>query len=285
MRRIMKLALAGATCGALAFGGMSLAQPQQDGSPPPRRPDGPPQGNPMPGPMRGPVLRVAGNAQVQAAPDHATVRLGAVAQAGEADAAQDQVNQIMRRALDAIRGLGVAEQDVRTADLSLYPVYDQRPPQPGQREAQEPRIVGYRASNTIVVDLSDLTKIGQVVDASVKAGANQLQGIEFSLRDDQEARSRALEQAVNEARRKAETLARAAGMQLGQLVELNEGGVSVIPPQPMYAMGRMAMAEAAPTPVQPGQLDIHASVNLVYHLRPANGGAGGDPPATRPVGE
>lgn len=238
--------------------------------------DPPPQDGPrrdMRGPMQPPMLRVSGNAQTQAAPDHATVRLGAVAQAAEAQQAQEQVNQIMVRALEAVRALGIEEKDVRTADLALFPIHEQPVPQPGrQDQPAEPRIVAYRASNTVVVDLSDLSKIGPVIDACVGVGANQLQGVQFSLQNDLEARTAALEKAVTDARRKAEALARAAGMQLGPIMELSEGGAYVQPPQPLYATRGMAMEMATPTPVQPGQLDIHASVTMVYHLRPAGDG-------------
>ncbi len=258
--------------GGLLCGSMTMAQPQD---PPPRDPprrDAPRQGMT--------ILRVSGSAQSQAAPDRATVRIGAVSQAEDAQAAQDQVNQIVQRAIEAIRGQGIEEQNLRTADLSLHPVYSHPQPRPGrEQEPQEPQIVGYRASNTVIVDLSDLAKIGPVIDAAVGAGANQLQGIDFSLRNDLEARTAALEQAVEEARRKAESLARAAGMELGQLLELNEGGVSIEPPRPMYGM-RMEMAQAASTPVQPGQLDIHASVTLVYRLDGPREGDRGAP--TRP---
>ena len=247
---------------------MAYSQPQQ---PPPD--DGPRRDPPA---MRAqpPALRVTGNAQTQAAPDHAQVRLGAFAQAAEAAQAQDQVNQIMQRALAAVKELGIDEKNIRTADLSLYPIHDQPRPMPGrEHEPQEPRIVGYRASNTVVVDLDDLSKIGPVIDACVGVGANQLQGVHFSLKDDAEARAAALEKAVGDARKKAEALARAAGMRLGPIMELIEGGAYIQPPQPMMGARGMAMEMAAPTPVQPGQLDIHASVIMVFHLRPAGEGA------------
>lgn len=285
--RPIKLSMLSATIAVVLCCAMAMAQ-----DPPPE--DGPRRD--MRGPMmQPPVLRVTANAQTQAAPDHATVRLGAVAQAAEAQQAQEQVNQIMVRAMEAVRALGIEEKDVRTADLALFPIHEQPRPQPGrQDQPEEPRIVAYRASNTVVVDLSDLSKIGPVIDACVGVGANQLQGVEFSLKNDLEARTAALEKAVTDARRKAEALARAAGMQLGPIMELSEGGAYVQPPQPMYATRGMAMEMATPTPVQPGQLDIHASVTMVYHLRPAGdgqvdglrppreGGAPRDRPTTRP---
>lgn len=274
-----KISIAGAAAALVCCTSMSLAQ---DPNQPP--PDGPRRDPPA---MRAqpPTLRVTGNAQTQAAPDRAQVRLGAMAQAPEAAQAQEQVNQVMQRALTAVRELGIDQANIRTADLSLYPVHDQpRPRMPGQEnQPQEPRIVAYRASNTVVVDLDDLSKIGPVIDACVGVGANQLQGVHFSLRDDAEARAAALEKAVGDARRKAEALAHAAGMRLGPIMELVEGGAYIQPPQPMMATRGMAMEMATPTPVQPGQLDVHASVVMVYHLRPAGDGPvdGGEAPRDR----
>jgi hypothetical protein len=175
--------------------------------------------------------------------------------------------------------MGIAEEKIRTSDLSLWPVYDQ--PQPDDRGMMRPpNIVGYQASNVISVELEDLTKIGAVIDASVAAGANQLQGVEFGLRNDLRARSEALRRAVAAARTKADVLAQAAELQLGPLVELNEGGVDFQPPpQPMY--GRMAMDMAAETNVQPGQLTVTARVTLVYRLR-GGGARDGQPPRDPP---
>lgn len=257
----------------LAFAQAADAQGQPGGP----QPDGRPGGGPP-----GAIVRVAGEGEVQADPDHATVRLGAVAQAEDAAAAQQQVNQVMQRALEAVRNLGVDEKNIRTSGLSLYPVYDQPPPDPRTGQAREPQIRGYTASNVITIELSELAKIGDVIDAAMGAGANQLQGVDFALRNDTEARAAALRAAVEQARRKAETLAQATGRPLGMLVEINEAGVELRPPEPMYAARGMAMEAAARTPVQPGQLTVTARVSMVYVLRPGAGEGGGGGPATRP---
>lgn len=202
-------------------------------------------------------------------------------QAGEAAEAQERVNQIMQRAIEAVRELDVEEEDIRTADLSLYPVYsERRPPRPmggqqGHPGEDEPRVVGYRASNVLAVELEDPGRIGDVIDAAVEAGANQLQGVQFELHDDREARAGALREAVERAQQKARVLAEAAEVELGGLIEVRESGVNVRPPEPMYAGARMA-AESAPTPVQPGQMTITANVTLVYRL-----GGSEDQPTTR----
>jgi uncharacterized protein YggE len=213
-----------------------------------------------------PVLTVSGSGNARVAPDEANVRLGVVAQAPTARAAQDQVNKAANAVLDAIRKLGIQAEDIQTSGLSLAPLYSQN--RPGA-ESQSPRITGYQANNTVTVRVNDLTKVGPVIDAGLSAGANTLDGVEFGLRNDEAARSQALADAARAARAKAETLAKALGLRLGEILEVAEGGVSVSPP-PYPRLARMAMAESAmdSTPVSAGQVGVTASVTIRYRIAP-----------------
>ncbi|MGH7213989.1 MAG: SIMPL domain-containing protein [Tepidisphaeraceae bacterium] len=222
-----------------------------------------------------PSLTVSGDAEVSVAPDRATVRLGAVGQAPTAAEAQNKVNEVVARAIDAIKDAGIDEKDIQTSGLSLQPVYTQ--PQRGEAMAPDfqPRIVAYRASNTVQVTVNDVAKVGDAIDAGVKSGANQLEGISFDLKDDAAQRREALAQAVQEARAKAEALATAAGVKLGAFLDISESGVQVFPHQmPMMAM-RAEMGHAA-TPVQPGQVRVHASVTLRYRIDAAGPAPGAE---------
>lgn len=212
-----------------------------------------------------PTLTVTGRAEVSADPDLAVVRLGATAQAEQAAAAQRQVNEIVQRALAAIRQQGVGEKQVTTVGLSLSPVYsDPGLVQPGQGR-QEPRVVGYRASNVIRVELTDVNAVGPVIDAGVKAGANEIQGVSFELRDDRKPRAEALRRAAASARAKAEALAEAAGVRLDSVYEVVEGGANVIgPPVPHYRT--MALAAEVASPVEPGQVRVEAGVTIRYRI-------------------
>lgn len=221
-----------------------------------------PQQPPMPmPPAPPPVLVVTGNAEILATPDEATVRLGIVRQAPGAQPAQDQANTVAHEILSAIGKLGVPAQQIQTSRLMLTPVYTPRGPE--AREA--PRIVAYNAANTVSVRLDDLSLIGPVIDAGLKAGANQLEGVQFGLRNDLTTREQALKQAVNEARAKALAMADALSVRLGEVMEVSEGGVSVMP-RANFAMPMMARAEMAPTPVSPGQIEVHASVTIRYRI-------------------
>lgn len=212
-----------------------------------------------------PSLTVSGRGEVYAAPDRATVRLGAHANAPDAAAAQASVNAIMDKALAAIKAVGVAEKALRTVGLNVHPIYGNH--QPG-REGEEPKIVGYRASNTVQVTLDELTKIGKVIDAAMNAGANQLEGVSFELRNDTEARAQALRLAAAEASAKARTLSEALGAPLGNIAEITEGGVTVEPPRPMFDMAVRFREASASTQVQAGEVRVEASVTLRYSLRP-----------------
>ena len=127
-----------------------------------------------------PTLIVNGSAQVLAAPDEATVRLGIVRQSPNAQTAQEQANAVAQEILAAFGKLGVPANQIQTARTFVSPVYAPRGPE--SREA--PRIVAYTATNTVSIRLSNLTLIGSAIDAGLKAGANQLEGVQFGLRND-----------------------------------------------------------------------------------------------------
>lgn len=209
-----------------------------------------------------PVLVVTGNGEVLAAPDEANVRLGIVRQASAAQSAQDQVNAVAQQILNEIRKLGVMPQDIQTARLVLSPVYAPRSPE--SRDA--PRIVAYNASNTVTVRLENLSLVGPVIDAGLRAGANQLEGVQFGLRNDLPSRQQALKQAVNEARSKADAMAEALRVNLGEVLEISEGG-SVSPISRFDARaGAFEAAAQIPTPVSPGQIQVYANVTIRYRI-------------------
>jgi len=212
-----------------------------------------------------PVLTVSGSGEARVDPDLATVRLGVTAQAATGRAAQEQVSRTAGAVLDAIRKLGLRDQDIQTSGLSLSPLYSQG--RPGTQENQAPRITGYQANNSVTIRIEDLTKVGPVIDAGLGAGANTLDGVDFGLRNDEAARGQALADAAGKARAKAQTLAKALGLTLGNILEVAEGGVSVMPqPYPRYGRAMAEMSMAADTPVSAGQVGVQASVTIRYQI-------------------
>lgn len=216
-----------------------------------------------------PVITVSGTGEVRQTPDEATVRLGVTAQADDAAAAQREASETANRILAAVAALGVEESAIQTSRLVLDPVYSQ--PGPEERRGDrpyEPRIVGYRASNVVSVTLDDLDRVGPVIDAAVGAGANEVQGVDFRLRNDQAARQRAVANAIADARGTAAAMAAALGVELGPVLEAREGGAQVYYPTMDVRAFRAeaAMAAPPPTPVSPGEVEISARVEVTYRI-------------------
>jgi len=211
-----------------------------------------------------PAITVNGSSEVMVAPDQATVRLGIVRQAPAAQAAQEQANALAQEILAAVGRTGVPASQIQTARLVLSPVY--APRNPDSRDA--PRIVAYTASNSLSVRVTNLTLVGPVIDAGLKAGANQLEGVQFSLMNDLASRQQALRLAVEEARSKAQVMADALRVNLVEVMEASESGVSVVPFAEAGLAGVQARALAVETPVSPGQIQVRANVTLRYRISP-----------------
>ena len=213
-----------------------------------------------------PSVVVTGRGEAFGKPDRAVVRLGAIAQAQKASDAQQQVNRQAKQVQEKLLELGIWEHAMQTVGLTLSPVYEHNEQRPGQVEQ---RIIGYQATNTIQVQLEEMDKIGPIVDAALAAGANQLEGVWFELKDDTAQRREAIQKAVAEAREKAIAIEQATGTQLTGIIEIVEGGVDVVRPMMMQRMAEFAAADA--TPIQPGQVRVEATVSIRYRL--AGGGA------------
>lgn len=211
-----------------------------------------------------PSITVNGSGEVRADPDLAVVQLGVLAQTDTAQRAQAEANRIARAILDRVSSLGVEAKAIQTAQLVLTPIYEQ--PSPQRQTPQAPRLAGYRASNLVSVRLEDLAKVGPVLDAAIEAGANRVEGVDFQLKDDREAREKALQLAVDEARGKARAIAGALGVELGPVQDVQEGGISIQLPK-LGGPRMMAMEARVPeTPVEAGQVTVSANVTLRYRI-------------------
>jgi uncharacterized protein YggE len=171
----------------------------------------------------------------------------------------------MQRVLKDIKALGIPDEKIRTSGLSLNPSYSHPTPRAGQ-DSEAPRIIGYRASNTVQVQVDDIERVGSVIDAGITAGANQLTGLAFELKDDLKYRQLALKIACHEARTKAEAIAAALNLQLGEILEVREEGAPMhYPAERRFA----APAAAGATPVQPGQIQVNAGVTIRFKVMPS----------------
>ena len=204
---------------------------------------------------------VAGDSIVQAQPDTAMITVSVVTQSKRALDAQQENATRSDAVVRALKGAAGTGAEVKTSGYSLQP-------QRLYRENQPPTITGYEARNSVTVTLSDLTKVGAVIDATAQAGANDVAGISFTLRQDRPARDQALAEATREAMGKAQVIAQALGGRVVAVLEVQEEGT--VRPRPIYEaeMGaaRTMAATAPPTPIEAGTLDITSHVQLVAEI-------------------
>ncbi|MFN3825363.1 MAG: SIMPL domain-containing protein [Pseudorhodobacter sp.] len=204
-----------------------------------------------------PRITVTGEGRVDVAPDMATVSLGVTTEAPTAAAAMAANSDELARVLERLRGAGIAERDLQTSSLSLNPNWHH-----GQG-ADTPRIIGYVASNQLTVRVRDLSGLGTVLDAAVKDGANTLNGVSFGLTDPAPSLAEARRRAVADARARAELLVDAAGVALGPIDAITEGG-GMTGPRPMYRDAPMVMESSVP--VAEGELSVSANVTVVWQI-------------------
>lgn len=203
-----------------------------------------------------PQITVTGEGTVSVAPDTATLRAGVITEAKTAQDAGHANAGAMSALMTAVKDAGIPAGDVKTFGYTIRPVYD------NGRPARE-RIVGFQASNSVLLTVRDLSKVGSLIDRLVAAGANDLGGVDFIVSDSSKALDPAREQALADARRKAELYAKAAGVKLGSPLMISE---QTGEPPPIYPM-RMRAAGAPPqTPIATGEQSLHVFVTVSYEL-------------------
>jgi hypothetical protein len=170
----------------------------------------------------------------------------------------------MEESIRSLKGLGIEERRLSTRALSLAPIFSDEKRGPAG-ESEDPRIVGYRATNMLEVRVDDLELLGKIVDAGVNAGANRLEGPDFEIQDDAFARESALVRAVQNAQRKAEVIVGAMRMRLGPVLEVVEDEAQRIR---LMDRGFRTLGVEAGAPVQPGEIRVEAQVTIRYRLFP-----------------
>jgi hypothetical protein len=216
------------------------------------------QGQPGAYPQR-PHIRAFGEGIVSGAPDQAQVNLTVVTQATSAqDAAAQNANQTSA-VLTQLRQLLGSTADIKTLNYSLTPNYNY------PRDGGSPTLTGFIASNTVEVTVSNLTLPGKIIDTAIQAGANRVDSLRFSLKDDLPLRTQALGAAAQQSRNRAAAIAMGLGVRLGNVISVEENASQQVVPLTMTAA---AVAGGAPTPVQPGNVEIRATVTLEIELVP-----------------
>lgn len=203
-------------------------------------------------------ITVTGEGRVEVAPDMAVVSLGVTTEAKTASEAMTGNSGQLAKVLENLKAAGIAERDLQTSGLSLSPNWN-------HSANNGPTIQGYIASNQLTVRVRDLASLGTVLDAAIKDGVNTLNGVTFGVENQAPLMDEARKRAVADARHKADLYSLAAGVTLGAVISIAEGGGGG-GPAPMFRMAE-AMA-AAPVPVAEGEISIAASVTVVWELRP-----------------
>ena len=204
-------------------------------------------------------LVVTGTGEASAQPDVAVISAGVVVQADTASAALAENTRAMNAVLEQLRAAGLAQEDIQTAQFAVTPLHDARPPDPQRTEP--PGIVGYQVSNQVTARVRDIDRLGATLDALVRAGANSIDGLYFDLADPEQLQGEARDAAVADALAKARRYAAAAGVQLGEILAIEESD-AFAPPRPMMR----AEAMATSVPIAPGQTELSASVTITFAL-------------------
>lgn len=210
----------------------------------------------------GTTLSVTGNGTVLVESDLAIVTVGVQETSKDVLEAQSTVNEKIAAIKQALLDAGVEESSINTDSINIYANYDY--------SDNTEVIVGYTARNSLSVRTTDMDNVGSLIDAAFVAGANTLDNVQFTVQDDTQAREQALTMAVEDARRKADVLASAAGLQVASIERISEGGVSVYDSMRNYAADTVMAAEesgGAGTLVQAALVSVDATVSMEFELQ------------------
>lgn len=201
------------------------------------------------------LFQVSGNGEAAAAPDTARISIGVTESSASVSDTQTKVNSKVKKITDALIALGVKEKNIKTTNYSVNPDYS---------FDRSQKVTGYTVNQSLEVK-SDIEKINQVIDASTANGANVAGGIELLLNDEKqlELENMARKEAVEKAKKKAKSLANAAGIRLGKIVDVSES--TGTEPRPVFLEAKTDQAEPdQPTNITPGENKIEVTVTLTY---------------------
>ena len=202
-------------------------------------------------------LQVSAHGESHRTPDVALISAGVVTENIDAKTAMRANAQRMTAVVAALKQAGVADRDIQTSNISLEPQYK-------YIANQRPTITGYQVSNTVNVRLRDIGKTGDVLDALVKQGANQINGPTFSVDKPDASMDEARVDAIKQAQARADLYANATGLKVRRIVSISESGEMTAPPRPMM-MGLMKAA-APSAPIAAGESTLAMDLNVVFEL-------------------
>ena len=207
------------------------------------------------------LLTLSAEGKSTRVPDIAMFSSGVITHGRNAGDAMAANAAAMNRVIAELKRAGIADKDIQTSNLSLNPEYSNTPNQ------DHPKIIGYQANNTVSVRERNIADMGKVIDALVNAGANDINGPNFSLDNPDVAMDEARTAAIKAARARADLYARASGLKVIRILTISESGGYQPQPRPMLMMAKMAM-DSAPSPVAAGEVGLNMTVNMQFELAP-----------------
>ena len=201
------------------------------------------------------TVSVSASGSVAVEPDIAQISAGVVT---EADSAKDAIGRnsaVMSKLIDGLKAAGIAAKDIQTKTLNVEPRYTQ------PKDGRAATINGYRVLNQVRLTVRDVKRLGEILDQAIALGANQINSIAFDVSKMETLKDEARKQAMENARRRAELYAKAAGGELGPVLRIAEKLGDL---QPVFD-GRMAMR--ANVPIEAGTRDLEVEVHVTYALR------------------
>jgi uncharacterized protein YggE len=203
------------------------------------------------------TLTVSATGRVSVMPDVCYATVGVMTQDKEMTTAQQNNKDIMNTLFDALKASGLTDEDLRTTNYSAYPMYD-------YRDGKDV-ITGYQVTNTVEMTIKDIDSVGEFLDIAAENGANTSFSIRFSLLEEDEYYNEALKEAMEKARQKADAIAEAGGYEIIGSQSITEGGSDHYYPMIEYAADRADDSGGA-TPITTSELDVNASVTVVYEI-------------------
>ncbi|PZN49331.1 MAG: hypothetical protein DIU65_14575 [Proteobacteria bacterium] len=212
--------------------------------------------SPMP-----PRVIVSGEGEAAVAPDMAILSLSVMREAKTAREALDANNDAMAAVISAMKSAGIAERDLQTAGIQIVPRYNYTNKPDGSQQAE---LIGYQVTNTLSVRVRDIDKTGEILDKAVSLGVNQGGDISFTNDDPSSTLTEARKKAVEDAVAKAKTLAEAAGVDLGRIIEITDQNIQ---PAPIPLRAKAFDSAASAVPVQAGENSYRVQVTVTFELK------------------
>jgi uncharacterized protein len=208
-------------------------------------------------------ISIVGEGKAAAAPDTAIFDVGVVTIAETAQAALEQNTKSITALLAALKAAGIEGRDLATSGFTVQPRFVYPQPEPG-KQPEQPKLEGYEVRNSVTAKVRDLSRLGTILDAAVQHGANQIGTISFEIQNKDALLDKARQDAIADARRKAEKAAQAAGLKLGRVLSLSE--IVQHTPHPMAGDATSFRAAGALVPVEPGEQSLGAHVEMTWEI-------------------